>query len=88
MVEFTIDSYFKPKVRAGPDPRWATRGFFASSQPIIDFLRFRQVRLASNCTDQRGGFGGLTKSKMAACNPKSQGRSESRREHEFYRFAP
>jgi hypothetical protein len=63
-------------------------------QPIIDFPRFRQASLASNYTNQRGGSGGLTKTNMAAClngracNSKSQGRSESRREHEFYRFAP
>jgi hypothetical protein len=63
-------------------------------QPIIDFPRFRRASLVSNYTYQRGGSGGLTKTKMAtcvngrACNSKSQGRSESRREHEFYRFAP
>jgi len=94
MSEFTIDSYSRPKVRAGPDCGRQPVVSLPIPQPIIDFPPFCQASLASNYTNQRGGSGGLTKTKMAACvngracNSKSQGRSESRREHEFYRFAP
>jgi hypothetical protein len=93
MAEFTIDSYSRPKVRAGPDSG-RHRGLFANSPTHHRFPRFCQASLVSNYTNQRGGSGGLTETKMATCvhgrvcNPKSQGRSESRREHEFYRFAP
>lgn len=92
MSEFTIDAYSRAKARAGPDlGRHPMVSFQFPNH--LDLLHFRRASLVLYYTNQRGGSGGLMKSNMAtsvngrACNPKSQGRSESRREHEFYRFA-